>query len=82
MSSSLAPQATAASPKGEKASPVKRPLRPGRWSESALRVLRERYLAREGQTVLETAEEMCWRVAACIAQAEAKYGKTPARYGA
>jgi ribonucleoside-diphosphate reductase alpha chain len=53
-----------------------RPLRPGTWSESALRVLRERYLARDGKAVLETPEEMCWRVAACIAQAEGKYGKT------
>jgi ribonucleoside-diphosphate reductase alpha chain len=72
-----ATQATGERTKGETPAPAKRPLRPGGWSESALRVLRERYLAREGKTLLETPEEMCWRVAACIARAEAKYGKTP-----
>lgn len=71
-----ATEAAAARTNGDTPVPVKRPLRPGTWSESALRVLQERYLARDGKTVLETPEEMCWRVAACIAQAEAKYGKT------
>ncbi|MCI0372262.1 MAG: hypothetical protein L0214_13040 [candidate division NC10 bacterium] len=77
MSSTPAARATAARANGDPSAPAKRPLRPGTWSESALRVLRERYLAREGKTILETPEEMCWRVAACLAHAEAKYGKTP-----
>jgi len=77
MSSIPAAQATVARANGDPSAPAKRPLRPGTWSESALRVLRERYLARQGKAVLETPEEMCWRVAACIAHAEAKYGKTP-----
>ncbi|MGH7378268.1 MAG: ribonucleotide reductase N-terminal alpha domain-containing protein, partial [Candidatus Methylomirabilales bacterium] len=77
MSSTPAAQATAARANGDPSAPAKRPLRPGTWSESALRVLRERYLARQGKAVLETPEEMCWRVAACLAGAEAKYGKSP-----
>ena len=50
----------------------------GRWSEPALRVLRERYLAREQGQVRETPEEMCWRVALAIASAETRFGRTPA----
>ena len=48
----------------------------GRWTESALKVLRERYLAREGEQVTETPEEMCWRVALAIAKAESSWGKS------
>ena len=48
-----------------------RPPRVGRWSQPALRVLRERYLAREQGEVRETPEDMCWRVAVAIASAEA-----------
>ncbi len=55
-----------------------RPSKVGRWSESALRVLRERYLAREGDDVSETPEEMCWRVARAIASAEERFGRTAA----
>ena len=42
------------------------------WSESAERVLRERYLRKNdhGETV-ETPDEMCWRVARAVAGAEA-----------
>ena len=47
----------------------------GRWTESALKVLRERYLARDGEQVTETPEEMCWRVALAIAKAERNWGK-------
>jgi len=43
----------------------------GQWSDSALRILYERYL-RDG----ETPEEMCWRVAKAIAAAEAHWGAT------
>jgi ribonucleoside-diphosphate reductase alpha chain len=54
------------------------PPKVGRWSEPALRVLRERYLAREGDDVCETPEEMCWRVARAIAAAEARFGRSRA----
>ena len=54
-----------------------RPSKVGKWTEPALRVLRERYLTRKGDEVLETPEEMCWRVAQCLAQAEARWGKSP-----
>jgi ribonucleoside-diphosphate reductase alpha chain len=50
----------------------------GRWSEPALRVLRERYLAREQGQVRETPEEMCWRVALAIASAESRFGRSRA----
>ncbi len=55
-----------------------RPAKNGQWSESSLRVLRERYLVRDGTGVLETPEGMCWRVAVAIAKAEAQWGKTEA----
>lgn len=55
-----------------------RPVKTGRWTEQALRVLRERYLARDGEEVRETPEEMCWRVARAIARAEERWGKSPA----
>ena len=42
---------------------IARPSKMGRWSEPALRVLGERYLAHEQGQVRETPEEMCWRVA-------------------
>jgi len=51
------------------------PAKKGNWSESAHRVLRERYLARQGDKVLETPEGMCWRVAVEIASVEEKWGK-------
>jgi ribonucleoside-diphosphate reductase alpha chain len=55
-----------------------RPTKVGQWTEQALRVLRERYLSRDGDQVLETPEEMCWRVAGAIARAEVLWGKSPA----
>ena len=55
-----------------------RPPKVGRWSEPALRVLRERYLAREQGQVRETPEEMCWRVAVAIASAETRFGRSAA----
>jgi ribonucleoside-diphosphate reductase alpha chain len=50
----------------------------GNWTEQALRVLRERYLTREGDAIKETPEGMCWRVATAIAQAEEGWGKSRA----
>ena len=50
-----------------------RPERGGEWSESAIRVLEERYLRKEGGRVVETPDEMCWRVACAIAEAEARW---------
>src|SRR2546429_1698140 len=51
-----------------------RPAKVGKWTEPALRVLRERYLARDGGEVVETPEEMCWRVALSLAAGQAPYG--------
>ena len=36
-----------------------RPAKVGKWTEPALRVLRERYLLRKDGEVIETPEEMC-----------------------
>src|SRR5579884_1538473 len=47
-----------------------RPRGEGQWSESAQRVLRERYLRKENGEVVETPDEMCWRVSTAIACAE------------
>jgi ribonucleoside-diphosphate reductase alpha chain len=55
-----------------------RPTKVGQWTEAALRVLRERYLTKKDGEVVETPEEMCWRVAQSIAAGEARYGRSPA----
>jgi ribonucleoside-diphosphate reductase alpha chain len=55
-----------------------RPSKVGQWTEPALRVLRERYLTRRDGVVVETPEEMCWRVALAIAAGEERYGRSPA----
>ncbi len=55
-----------------------RPPKIGTWTEPALRVLRERYLTRTGDEVVETPEEMCWRVAQAISAGEARYGRSSA----
>jgi len=55
-----------------------RPTKVGKWSEPALRVLRERYLLRRDGAVVETPEEMCWRVATSIAAGEGRYGRSAA----
>lgn len=47
------------------------------WSSQAIRVLNERYFLKDptGQ-VIETVEELCWRVAWEMARAEVKFGKS------
>jgi ribonucleoside-diphosphate reductase alpha chain len=55
-----------------------RPAKVGTWTEAALRVLRERYLLRKDGEVIETPEEMCWRVAVSIAAGEGRYGRSQA----
>jgi ribonucleotide reductase alpha subunit len=56
--------------------------KPGTWSEAAVRVLRERYLLRDADgKVVETPDELCWRVATAVASAESQWqdktGVTP-----
>ena len=47
------------------------------WSEQAIRVLNERYFLKDKDgKVVETVEEMCWRVAWELARAEVKFGKS------
>ena len=59
---------------GTTASPAERAQ--GNWSEAAVRVLRERYLLRDGEgKVVETPDEMCWRVARAVASAEKTWAK-------
>src|SRR6266850_6137499 len=58
--------------------PETRPTKVGQWTEPALRVLRERYLLRKDGEVIETPEEMCWRVAVSIAAGERRYGRSQA----
>lgn len=49
------------------------------WSSQAMRVLKERYFLKDDQgTIIETTEEMCWRVAWELARAEVKFGKSRA----
>lgn len=49
----------------------------GRWSESGERVLRERYLLKKDGKVVETPDEMCWRVARAVAEAERQWTSDP-----
>jgi ribonucleoside-diphosphate reductase alpha chain len=46
------------------------------WSEQSLRVLKERYFRKNaGGEVVETVEQMCWRVAWEMARAEIEFGR-------
>ncbi len=47
----------------------------GTWSAAALRVLEERYLAKRNGKPIETADEMCRRVAQAVAEAERLHGQ-------
>jgi ribonucleoside-diphosphate reductase alpha chain len=53
-----------------------RPMRVGHWTESAVKVMKERYLARDTQGRQETPEDMCWRVATAVAAAEEQWGRS------
>lgn len=50
-----------------------KPAKSGDWSESALRVLNERYLTKVDGKVIETPDEMCWRVACAVASSEGRW---------
>ncbi len=52
-----------------------RPEKDGTWSEAGLRVLRERYQQKDAQgNLIETPEDMLWRVSRAIAEAERRWG--------
>jgi ribonucleoside-diphosphate reductase alpha chain len=53
-----------------------RPMTVGQWTESAAKVMKERYLARDNQGRQETPEDMCWRVATAIAATEEQWGRS------
>jgi ribonucleoside-diphosphate reductase alpha chain len=57
-------------------SETSRPVKVGQWTESAMKVMKERYLARDSQGHQETPEDMCWRVATAIAGAEEQWGRS------
>ncbi|MDB5076747.1 MAG: nrdJ, partial [Chloroflexi bacterium] len=50
----------------------------GQWSESAARVLKERYLWRKDGKTFEDEDGMCWRVASAVAEAERVWGASDA----
>src|SRR4029453_14643213 len=55
-----------------------RPAKVGKWTEPALRILRERYLMRQAGEVVETPEERCWGGGVTVATGEARYGRSDA----
>ena len=57
---------------GDAAAPATR--KQGEWSEAAVRVLRERYLLRDADgKIVETPDDLCWRVATAVASAESQW---------
>ncbi len=47
------------------------------WSSQAIKVLKERYFLKDDQgVILETTEELCWRVAWELARSEVKFGRS------
>jgi ribonucleoside-diphosphate reductase alpha chain len=70
--------AVTASARGHKnpAIPAPSDRKTGTWSETATRVLRERYLLRdETGAIVETPDDLCWRVATSVAAAEEQWTK-------
>ncbi len=60
-----------------KAPSLPKGLPKGNWSKQAVKVLGERYLAKDAKgKLVETPEDMCWRVSWEAAAAEALWGKT------
>ncbi len=51
-------------------------LKKGAWTDAALKVLKERYLNPRADGTYEAPEDMVWRVASSIAEAEREYGTT------
>src|SRR3990172_12797389 len=52
-------------------------LQKGVWSEQSLKVLEERYLRKDEEgKIIETPDELCWRVAWDIASAEVRWGSS------
>src|SRR5437870_4070581 len=45
----------------------------GTWSQAARKILEERYLLKQGNEIIETPDQMCWRVAWNIASSEEKW---------
>ena len=58
---------------------IPKDLKKGIWTQQAIKVLQERYLMKDAKgKIVETPEEMCWRVSWEIASADARWGKTRA----
>lgn len=56
--------------------PMPQELPRGDWTEQAVQILEERYLLKDDQgKVIETPDQMCWRVAWDVAYAEANFGQ-------
>lgn len=67
-------QKTDATGQAEAASAVVGPA--SKWSDAAERVLRERYLLRDATgAVVETPDDMCWRVARAVAAGEQQWAR-------
>jgi len=62
---------------GKNIAPMPKDLKSCVWTEDAVQLVNERFLRKSSDgKIMETIEEMCWRVAYHIASADQKYGKT------
>ncbi|MCX6812958.1 MAG: hypothetical protein NTV77_00480 [Candidatus Azambacteria bacterium] len=62
---------------GKNITPIPKDLKSCVWTEDAVQLVNERFLRKSSDgKIIETIEEMCWRVAYHIASADQKYGKT------